>query len=118
MQFKILADEDVDFRIVTALINSGYEVISVLREHQGISDDEVIGLAKRFNAILLTEDSDFGHWVYARKEREISVLFLRYESKDQGRIADSLIGVLSDYGVSLYGKFVVITVNKIRIREI
>lgn len=118
MQFKVLADEDVDFRIVAALKNSGYEVISVLREHQGISDEEVIGLAKRFNALLLTEDSDFGHWVFARKEREISVLFLRYDSKDQGLITDSLIKILKDYKASLYGKFVVITVKKVRIREI
>ncbi len=47
MQFKIVADE--------------FDIISVLREYQGISDEEIIGLAKRFNALLLTEDSDFGH---------------------------------------------------------
>jgi predicted nuclease of predicted toxin-antitoxin system len=118
LQVKILADEDVDFRIVTALKDSGHEVTSVLRDYQGISDEEVIGLAKRLNALLLTEDSDFGHWVFARKEREISVLFLRCESKEQSRIADSLIKVIKDYGPSLYGKFVVVTVTKVRIREI
>ena len=41
---------------------------------------EIIGLAKRFNALLLTEDSDFGHWVFAKKEKEISVIFLRYDT--------------------------------------
>lgn len=118
MQFKLLADEDVDFRIVTVLRDCGYEIISVLKAHQGISDEEVIGLAKRYNAILLTEDSDFGHWVFARKEKEISVIFLRYDSKDYSRIANSLLKMLSDHGTSLYGKFVVITVNKVRIRDI
>ncbi len=59
MQLKILADEDVDFRIVTALKNKAFDVISVLRQYQGISDEEVIRLAKSFNALLLTEDSDF-----------------------------------------------------------
>jgi predicted nuclease of predicted toxin-antitoxin system len=70
LAFKILADEDVDFRIVTALKNKAFDVISVLRDYKGASDEEVIGLAKRFNAILLTEDSDFGHWVFARKEKK------------------------------------------------
>ena len=118
MQVKIIADEDVNFHIVTALKNKAFDIISVLREYQGISDEKIIGLSKRFNALLLTEDSDFGHWVFAKKEKEISVIFLRYDSKDLVKITDSLIKVLNDYGASLYGKFVVITVNKIRIREI
>lgn len=118
MQFKLLADEDVDCRIVTALQNKAFDVISVVQEHQGISDEAVVDLAKRLNAIVLTEDSDFGHWVFARNEKDISVIFLRYESKDFGGITDSLIRVLTDYGDSLYGKFAVITVNKIRIRNV
>lgn len=118
MRFKIIADEDVDFRIVTALKSKAFDVLSVLREYQGISDEEVIGLAKSFKALLLTEDSDFGHWVFARNEKDISVIFLRYDSRDLNSIIDSLIKVLNEHGASLYGKFVVITVNKIRIRDV
>lgn len=118
MPLKIVADENVDFRIVDALKKNGYEILSVLREYQGIPDEEVIELAKRFNAVLLTEDSDFGHWVFARKEQGISVLFLRYDSDKWKRITDSLIKVLNNYGNSLHGKFVVVTENKVRIREI
>jgi len=118
LQVKIIADEDVNFHIVTALKNKAFDIISVLREYQGYLNEEIIGLSKRFNALLLTEDSDFGHWVFAKNKKEISVIFLRYNSKDLVKITDSLIKVLNDYGASLYGKFVVITVNKIRIREI
>lgn len=118
MRFRIVADEDVDFRIVTALMRAGFDITSVLREHQGMSDAGVIELAKQTGSILVTEDSDFGHWVFARNERDISVIFLRYDSADYGRIAESLIRVLNDHGESLYGKFAVITCNKIRIREI
>ncbi len=118
MQVKIIADENVNFNIVTALKNNAFDIISVLKEYQGKSDEEIIGLVKQFNAILLTEDSDFGHWVFAKKEKEISVIFLRYDSMDLTKITDSLIKVLNDYGALLYGKFVVITINKIRIREI
>ena len=118
MAFKILADEDVDFRIVNTLKNTGHEVVSVLRDYQGISDEEVIGMAKRLNAILLTEDSDFGHWVFAREEKDLSVIFLRYENRELDKITNSIEEVLNRLGPSLYGKFVVITSKKIRIREI
>lgn len=118
MAFNILADENVDFRIVTTLQETAYDVVSVLRDYQGASDEEVVGLAKRFNAIVLTEDSDFGHWVFARKEKEISVIFLRYKNKELDSITNSLLKVLNNLGSSLYGKFVVITAKKIRIRDI
>jgi hypothetical protein len=65
----------------------------------------------------LTEDSDFGEWVFVHKVRSISVLFLRYKTEEIKRISDSLVKTLIDSGVSLSGKFVVITVNKIRIRD-
>lgn len=117
MSLRILADESVDYRIVKALRSKGFEVISVLEENPGIPDKDVIGHAKVNNALLLTEDSDFGEWVFVHKTRNISVIFLRYKAEEIENISDSLIKTLIDYSVSLSGKFVVITVNKIRIRE-
>lgn len=117
MSLRILADESVDFRIVKVLRNKGIEVIFVTEEDPGIPDNEVIGHAKDKNALLLTEDSDFGEWVFVHKVRNISVLFLRYKTEEIEKISDSLVKTLIDYGDSLSGKFVVITVNKIRIRE-
>jgi len=118
LRLKILADESVDFRIVTNLMNEGFEVISVLKEYQGIQDREVLELAHRFEALLLTEDKDFGEWVFAHKFRQTSVIFLRYYASEIEHIRRSVIKVLREHNVSLYGKFVVVTVKKIRIREI
>ena len=118
MQLKLLADESLDFRIVTDLMKEGFDVISVLKNYRGISDKEVLNLAKTFKTILITEDSDFGEWVFAHKENDISVIFLRYKHEDIKEISSSLIKVIKKYNVELYGKFVVITVKKIRIREL
>ena len=68
MPLKILADESVDLRMVRDLISKGFEVISVLKDYQGIQDKEVLELAKRHDALLLTEDSDFGEWVFTHNE--------------------------------------------------
>lgn len=118
MPLNILADESLDFRIVTELKRQGFNVISVLKDYQGSSDRHVLELARQHNAILITEDSDFGEWIFAHKERGVSVIFLRYKANELKSIESSLINLINKYGGSLYGKFVVITVKKIRIREI
>lgn len=116
MLFKILADEDVDCRIIKKLRDRGFVVISVLEECPGISDEDVLELAWKEKALLLTEDNDFGELIFAHKEKNNGVIFLRYDCKEIQDVSASLINVLS-HKDSLYEKFIVITVNKIRIRE-
>ncbi|MBI4848951.1 MAG: DUF5615 family PIN-like protein [Nitrospirae bacterium] len=118
MPLKLIADESLDFRIVVKLRDMGFDVISVLKEYQGISDKKVLELTRQHNAILITEDSDFGEWVFAHKEKNISVVFLRYKHEQIEDISSSLVKLLNKYQIDLYGKFVVITPRKIRIREI
>lgn len=118
MPLKLLADESLDFRIVVNLRVAGFETISVLKDYQGISDKEVLSLARQFNAILITEDSDFGEWVFAHKEKVIGVIFLRYKPEDIQSISSSLIALINKHGGELYGKFTVVTVKKIRMRGI
>ena len=43
---------------------------------------------------------------------------MRYKPEEIKNISDSLIKILTDYVNSLYRKFVVVTVKKIRIRDI
>lgn len=63
MPVNLVADENVDFRIVKALRNTGFKIISVLQDYRGLPDRQVLEVAKQNNAILLTEDKDFGEWV-------------------------------------------------------
>ncbi len=69
MGLKLLADECLDFRIVLNLRTEGFNTISVLKDYQSISDKEVLNLAKKLSAILITEDSDFGEWIFAHKDK-------------------------------------------------
>lgn len=75
-------------------------------------------MAKRYEALLLTEDKDFGKWVFAHKYKEVGIIFLRYNPGDLEKIIRSLIAVLKKYGDALAQKFVVIRVKKIRIRDL
>jgi predicted nuclease of predicted toxin-antitoxin system len=118
LPLKILADEDVDYRIVKELRNKGFEVASVLEDHKSISDKEVLKIAKNKGALLITEDKDFGEWVFAHKENRVGIIFLRYKPVELKKITESLINLLLKYTDSLYQKFTVIKVNKTRIREL
>ncbi len=117
MRHKIFADESVNFRIVKNLRKDGFDVISVLERYRSISDKKVLEFAKLHKAILLTEDSDFGEWIFSHKEKDVGVIFLRYKPKDIARIMSSLTAMLNKYNDALSDKFAVIKVTKIRIRE-
>jgi len=115
---KILADESVDNRIVKRLRQENFEVISVLEECRSIPDKKVLEMAKEHHAILLTEDKDFGEWVFSYQERDVGIILLRYRPDDIERIFISLVLILNKYGDTLSNKFAVLKVKKIRIREI
>ncbi|PJZ43730.1 DUF5615 family PIN-like protein [Leptospira brenneri] len=118
MQVSILADENVDYRLIKLLRSEGHKVFSVLEENKGITDLQVIELAKKIDAIILTLDKDFGEWVFAHKEYSNGIIFLRYSPKDFKEIFNSLNILLRRNSRELDGKFVVLSKNKIRIRDI
>ena len=118
MRLKLLADECLDFRIIKKLRSEGFDVISVLEQYRSISDREVLKLAKENQAILITEDSDFGEWIFSYKIKSVGIIFLRYKPEEVDGITTSLISILNKYQGSLANKFTVIKINKIRIRDI
>lgn len=50
----LLADESVDFQLVRALREAGFDLISILEDSPGISDLEVLRLALDKNALNLS----------------------------------------------------------------
>ncbi len=118
MLHSILVDESVDYRIVKFLRKKEFHVISILEEYRSVSDKIVLDIARENDAILLTEDKDFGEWIFAYHEKGVGVILLRYKPVALKPIIKSLFSVLQSYGDSLARKFTVITVKKIRIREI
>ncbi len=118
MHLKLLADECLDFRIVQNLRKKGFEIKSILEDCPGINDKDVLNTAIKHNAILITEDRDFGEWVFAHKESVTGVIYLRYNAEELENISSSLIKLINKYGTKLYNKFTVVTTKKIRIRQL
>ena len=118
MPETFLVDESVDQRIIRKLKSLELNTILVSVVAGGIPDDEVLDLAESHDAILITEDRDFGEWVFAHGRKGVSIVYLRYKNDELEAITNALRKVLSSLSQNLRGKFTVITPQKIRVRDI
>lgn len=118
MHRKIVFDESVNYNIIKHIDEKKFEVISILKSHGGVSDKRVLEISIDNKAILITEDSDFGKWVFAHNQRPFCVLFLRYDQPGLTGVIESILKILSWEQEQLSGKFIVISPDKIRIRTI
>ncbi len=112
----ILADENIDHSLIESIRSAGIEVYSVYEFHRGTPDFSIIELSRNPPRIILTEDKDFGEWVFAHHVKDISVILLRYHFRDTELIKAILLKILSEQLPSLFGKFTTLTTSKIRTR--
>jgi len=115
---SLLADENIDQRLVSSLRLAGIFVYSVAESSPGISDEEVMRLSENLSAMILTDDKDFGEIVFRKQRSCRGIVLLRLTGVDYSRKADHVIQVIDRYGSEMIGKFVVITAERVRIRKL
>jgi predicted nuclease of predicted toxin-antitoxin system len=113
MQF--LADESCDFAVVRALCQGGHDVLAVAEVAPRAADEDVLQMALAGKRILLTEDKDFGQWVWAEKRASGGVILLRYPATSRKTIPDAVMRLVDRYGERLLGCFVVMQPGRVRI---
>lgn len=79
MNYQIVADESVDFRVVTRLHEIGITVYSIAEETPSITDSHVLSIALENKALLIREDKDFGELVFRLQLPHHGVLLIRIE---------------------------------------
>ena len=114
----ILADENIDHRLIAEVRAAGYAIDSVYESHRGLTDEAIIDLSRNPPRIILTEDKDFGEWVFAHGIRDISVIFLRYDFRDTDLLIATLLELLRTRLPDLQGAFTTVGVRKVRIRKL
>ncbi len=115
MNYQIVADESVDFRIVIQLRQLGLTVYSIAEQQPSIRDDQVLAVANENDALLITEDKDFGELVFRLQLPHRGILLIRIVEADQ-KIA-SVVRTIAKYHIELLNKFSVINENKLRIKD-
>ena len=114
---KFLADESVDFRIVKLLREDGYEVNAIIEINPSISDTEVLKLANKLKAILITEDKDFGELTYRLKRPNQGIILLRLSGVKIDEKIKKIREVFENYIKELKNNFTVISEKKVRIKK-
>lgn len=114
---KLVADESVEGPTVSALRAAGYEVLSIAEESPGIDDEEVLRIAQREEALLITADKDFGELVFRNRQQHFGVLLIRSLYEDLVENAGHVLFALELHGQELPRRFSVLTRGGLRIRN-
>jgi len=101
--------------VVRALRADGHEVTAVGEVAAGASDEKVIAMAIRENAVLLTEDKDFGQLAFAERRATAGVIFIGFPARFRTEVAKVVSRVGRQRGEKLTGSFVVVQPGRIRV---
>lgn len=113
---KILADESVDFGIVSNLRNNGLDVVSILEDNPGISDHTVLDMAVKNNRLLLTEDKDFGELTYRLRLPHVGILLIRLTDVPRQKRIEMVLETLQKHVEKFSNNFSVLSSRNLRIR--
>ncbi|MEQ1570236.1 MAG: DUF5615 family PIN-like protein [Myxococcota bacterium] len=113
---NILVDENVHRLIAERLGADGHDVRQISDLAPGITDDEVLVLAVARQALLVTNDLDFGELVYRGAAMHTGVLLIRLGAMpyaDQVELVSRVVGL---HGEALRGAFSVLDPRRMRTR--
>jgi predicted nuclease of predicted toxin-antitoxin system len=114
---KFLADESCDFTVVRALRSAGYDVVSIAETQPATSDLEVLRISVKDKRILLTEDKDFGEWVYAHREAMSGVILIRFPGNLRSKLRDVIYNFVEKHGSTLEKNFTVLEPGRARVHR-
>lgn len=112
----LLADESVDFGIISELRQKGIAVISVLEDYAGIKDTEVLKLAQDNQHLLLTEDKDFGELTYRLKLEHCGIMLIRLNDMPRKERIQVASETIEKYFDKMTNNFSVLTSKGLRIK--
>jgi predicted nuclease of predicted toxin-antitoxin system len=114
---KFLADESVDLPIVERLRQDGHPVTCVTELGPGMTDDEVLNLANREAALLLTADKDFGEMIFRQRLHTHGIVLVRLAGLSPARKAEIVALAIKQHAAELPRAFAVIGPETLRIRH-
>ena len=115
-EFGFVADENFDFAVVRRLREDGHLVLAIAESFSSISDPQVLQIAVDRQAVLLTEDKDFGELVHRLQMPHCAILLVRLFNIDSLEKAKRISTVIENRQEELINNFSVLTNEQLRIR--
>lgn len=114
---NIVADESVDFGIITALRKNNFTVFAIDEILKGAEDEQVLKFALKENSILITEDKDFGELVYRLHKAHIGIVLIRLSGLNSSVKSEIVLKSINENFESMKKSFSVISPNQTRIKK-
>jgi predicted nuclease of predicted toxin-antitoxin system len=118
MKAMIVAGESVDVEITSALRSAGFEVYSIVENHPGWTDTQVLEFTFSKNAYLITEDKDFGELTYRLKRPSHGILLIHQIEEGSEEKAAIVLLLLEKQFDQLWKMFAVLERSKLRVKPI
>ena len=115
---RLLADENLERRVVEALTAAGHDVACVHPRMCGSGDDFILAWATSEKRVVVTDDKDFGELVTRHQRPAYAVLLLRLDDMDVLDKATYLCDLLSLLEHRIPGHLAVVTEHRVRLRPL
>lgn len=111
-----VADECVFGTIIDRLRADGHTVHAIRDTNRGEADPDVLAIAVSHEAVLLTQDKDFGELVFRHQLKHCGVVLIRLADLPSAERAEMVSNVITNHASELPRAFTVISSNGVRIR--
>lgn len=121
--FPILADENIQFEVVSWCRVSGLDIVSAAdRGLSGRPDEEVLAIAVAEGRVVLTHDADFGTLAIAGRKPIVGVVYVRPGHIDADFTIETLRAVLAQ-AFDVHPPFIIVAqrsgkVATLRVRQL
>ena len=115
---KFLADENLEYSIISFLQEKNFEVVAVRDIMKGAPDSEIINYAFENNYVIITSDKDFGELTFRLQKPNRGIILLRFPEDNATEKAKILWTAIKKLGNDVINKFVVVEKNSIRVRHL
>ena len=115
---RLVADENIWAEMTAALRAAGHDVFSILENHPGMKDPEVLSLAEARKEVLLSIDKGFGDHIFKKGLRSSGVLLLRLHGVAPTERNRFVVEALRVHGPRLLNSFAVLEKDNLRIRAL
>ncbi|RMG72661.1 MAG: hypothetical protein D6710_04425 [Nitrospirae bacterium] len=117
MSLRFLADVNIEKQLIDFLRNSGYNVKCISEIDCQMEDEELLSLSNREKRIILTNDKDFGELIFYQQKATSGIILIRIKGQVVHEKLKMLKELLKNHKEDIKGNLILISKNKIRIRQ-
>jgi predicted nuclease of predicted toxin-antitoxin system len=116
-EYKFIIDVGVGRVIENWLAQQNFSVIAISSLNPEMADMDIIELANKEDAIIISMDKDFGELIFKNKIRHKGVLLLRLEDAVAGEKLAVIQNIFPERLLDIKNKFAVYQNGKLRTRK-